>query len=184
MSVFLLRPLDQNEILDVVWCFNGHVMVEGQRWISFAKQWRLWGNYIICKTGSVKKHSTEQLKLKLSVTKQVYKQRKYTFTKVEIIETEFVVYRHQACWEQSPHLQMVFFLGLLARYFWSLTYTWGYISYGFVLALGKLSLNVLVQYSLSFYCEIHPILLALIEVISSLMYTNSSICKFKREIWS
>ena len=77
---------------------------------------------------------------------------------------------------------MVFFLGLLARYFWSLTYTWGYISYGFVLALGKLSLNVLVQYSLSFYCEIHPILLALIEVISSLMYTNSSICKFKREI--
>lgn len=98
--------------------------------------------------------------------------------------TKFVVYRHQACWEQSPHLQMVFFLGLLARYFWSLTYTWGYISYGFVLALGKLSLNVLVQYSLSFYCEIHPILLALIEVISSLMYTNSSICKFKREIWS
>lgn len=77
---------------------------------------------------------------------------------------------------------MVFFLGLLARYFWSLTYTWGYISYGFVLALGKLSLNVLVQYSLSFYCEIHPILLALIEIISSLMYTNSSICKFKREI--
>ena len=71
MSVFLLRPLDQNEILDVVWCFNGHVMVEGQRWISFAKQWRLWGNYIIYKTGSVKKHSTEQLKLKLSVTKRL-----------------------------------------------------------------------------------------------------------------